>query len=51
MADTNEGSQGRLTYDKETGYFEAAAFVLSANKETGRFKAAAFALSTTINAC
>jgi hypothetical protein len=35
MADTNKGSQGRLTYNKETGCFEAAAFVLS----------------TTINAC
>jgi hypothetical protein len=51
MADTNKGSQGRLTYNKETGYFEAAAFVPFANEETGRFKAAAFALSATINAC
>jgi hypothetical protein len=51
MADTDEGSQGRLTYDEETGYFEAAAFVPSANEETGRFEAAAFAPSATINAC
>jgi hypothetical protein len=51
MADTDEGSQGRLTYNEETGYFEAAAFVPSANEETGRFKDAAFAPSATINAC
>ena len=51
MADTNKRSQGRLTYNKETGYFKATAFVLSANKETSCFKAAAFALFAIINAC
>jgi hypothetical protein len=51
MADTDEGSQGRLTYDEETGYFKAAAFVPSANKETGCFEVAAFAPSATINTC
>jgi len=35
MADTDNGSLGRLSY----------------NEETGRFEAAAFALSATINAC
>jgi hypothetical protein len=35
MADTDNGSLGRLSYDEETG----------------RFEAAAFALSATINAC
>jgi len=35
MANTDDGSFGRLSYDEETG----------------RFEAAAFALSATINAC
>jgi hypothetical protein len=30
MADTNDESLGRLSYNEETGWFEAAAFALSA---------------------